>query len=214
MWDTSQDTIKTFEEYVKTKSASGSWKGPDNGPVDLNWWSGDTQQEVPIKLPGSSDNRDTPIVSKPAFGTFSSADRCGGLMEREITISINLVSRMKHDMLYNFLVDGCIDFGNDKTQLTSTNRWHSTQIITDCVTFTLDFKQLGFVPLPSSSRHRDRDFSYKWNANFNQKRTLEHWASLVLFHLTPCVGFVGVYWLLFHWLQVSAGHQSSRPPSP
>ncbi len=48
------------------------------------------------------------------------------LLEKEISISIELVSRWKHKVLQNLLVDGCIDFGLDKTQWTNTSRRHGT----------------------------------------------------------------------------------------
>ncbi len=48
------------------------------------------------------------------------------LLEKEISISIKLVSRWKHKVLQNILVDGCIDFGLDKTQRTNTSRRHGT----------------------------------------------------------------------------------------
>ncbi len=35
------------------------------------------------------------------------------LLKKEISISIKLVSRWKHKVLQNLLVDGCIDFGLD-----------------------------------------------------------------------------------------------------
>ena len=38
------------------------------------------------------------------------------LLRNEISISIKLVSRWKHKVLQNLLVDGCTDFGLDKTQ--------------------------------------------------------------------------------------------------
>ncbi len=44
------------------------------------------------------------------------------LLKKEISISIKLVSRWKHKVLQNLLVDGCIDFGLDKTQWTNTSR--------------------------------------------------------------------------------------------
>ncbi len=47
-------------------------------------------------------------------------------LEKEINISINLVSRWMHKVLKNLLVDGCIDFGLDKTQWTNTSRRHGT----------------------------------------------------------------------------------------
>ncbi len=46
------------------------------------------------------------------------------LLEKEISISIKLVSRWKHLLLPNLLVDGCVDFGLDKTQWTKTSRRH------------------------------------------------------------------------------------------
>ncbi len=48
------------------------------------------------------------------------------LLEKEISISIKLASRWKHKVLQNPLVDGCIDFGLDKTQWTNTSRWHGS----------------------------------------------------------------------------------------
>ncbi len=48
------------------------------------------------------------------------------LLEKEISISIKLVSRCKHKVLQNLLVDGWIYFGLDKTQWTNTNRRHGT----------------------------------------------------------------------------------------
>ncbi len=48
------------------------------------------------------------------------------LLEKEISISIKLVSRWKHKVLQNLLVDGCVDFGLDKTQWTNTSRRHGT----------------------------------------------------------------------------------------
>ncbi len=48
------------------------------------------------------------------------------LLEKEISIFIKLVSRWKHKMLQNLLIDSCIDFGLDTTQWTNTSRCHST----------------------------------------------------------------------------------------
>ncbi len=56
------------------------------------------------------------MVIKPAFGTFGTVCRCQVLLENEISISIKLVSRRKHEVLYNVLVDGCVDCGLQKTQ--------------------------------------------------------------------------------------------------
>ncbi len=48
------------------------------------------------------------------------------LLEKEISISLKLISRWKHKVLQNLLVDGCIDFGLDKTQWANTSWRHST----------------------------------------------------------------------------------------
>ncbi len=51
------------------------------------------------------------MVIEPAFGTFGSVGRCQVLLEKEISISIKLVSRRQHEVLSNFLVDGLtVDF--------------------------------------------------------------------------------------------------------
>ncbi len=62
------------------------------------------------------------IVIEPAFGLFSSVCRCQVLLENEISISIKLVSSRKHEVLHNFLVNGCSDVGFQKTQWTNTSR--------------------------------------------------------------------------------------------
>ncbi len=66
------------------------------------------------------------MVIEPAFGIFGSVGRCQVLLENEISISIKLVSRRKHEVLYNVLVDGCVDCGLQKTQWTNTSRWHGS----------------------------------------------------------------------------------------
>ncbi len=121
------------------------------------------------------------------------------LLEKEISISIKLVSRWKHKVLRNILVDGCIDFGLDKTQLTSSS--------------------LDSVPQSSS---RLQTLISKWNAKFTfiwkedfgplsnspvifllspGKMLL----TLFLFQKWPGGPFpedVWAWWLLMHWLQL------------
>ncbi len=46
--------------------------------------------------------------------------------KNEICIFNKLVSRRKHEVLQNFLVNGCSDVGFQKTQCTNTSRWHCT----------------------------------------------------------------------------------------
>ncbi len=52
--------------------------------------------------------------------------RCQILLENEISIFKKLISRRKHEVLQNFFVNGCSDFGFQKTQWTNTSRWHWT----------------------------------------------------------------------------------------
>ncbi len=52
--------------------------------------------------------------------------RCQIQLENEISISIKLVSRRTHKVLSNFLGDGWIDCGLQKTQWTNTSRWHGS----------------------------------------------------------------------------------------
>ncbi len=65
------------------------------------------------------------MVTEPAFGNFGSVGRCQVLLENEISIPIKLVSRRKHEVLWNF-PDGCVDCGLQKTQWTNTSRWHGS----------------------------------------------------------------------------------------
>ncbi len=44
----------------------------------------------------------------------------------KISIFKKLVSRRKHEMLQNVLINGCSDVGFQKTQWTNTSRWHYT----------------------------------------------------------------------------------------
>ena len=63
---------------------------------------------------------------KPVTSRFGTVGRCQVVLEKEISISVKLVSRRKHEVLLNLLVDGYIDSGLDKTQWTNTSRWHGT----------------------------------------------------------------------------------------
>ncbi len=53
-------------------------------------------------------------------------DQFVALLENEISIFKKLVSRRKHEVLQNFLVNGCSDVGFPKTQWTNTSRWQCT----------------------------------------------------------------------------------------
>ncbi len=134
------------------------------------------------------------------------------LLENEISISIKLVSRWKHKVLQNLLVEGCIDFGLDKTQWTNTSRWHGSPNHH----FTLDFKQHGFCDSPLFLQTPDLDFQMNGKMYFNLKRglwTTEQQSSslgkmlLTMFLFQKWLGSsfpedVWARWLLIHWLQL------------
>ncbi len=58
------------------------------------------------------------------FWCFGSVGRCQILLENKINIFKKLVSRRKHEVLQNFLLNGCIGVGFQKTQWTNTSRWN------------------------------------------------------------------------------------------
>ncbi len=110
------------------------------------------------------------------------------LLEKEISISIKLVSRWKHEVLQNLMVDGCIDFGLDKTQWTNTSRWHGTpnhHWLQKLHTWLQAAWILCLSSLPPDSR--------PWFTNEMQnlllfeKRTLDHWATVQFFFSTAQV---------------------------
>ncbi len=55
--------------------------------------------------------------NQPTFGAFGSVGRCQILLENEISIFKKLVSRRKHEVLQNFLVNGCSDVGFQKNTM-------------------------------------------------------------------------------------------------
>ncbi len=104
------------------------------------------------------------------------------LLEKEIIISIKLDSRWNHKVLTNLLVDGCIDFGLDKTQCTITSRRHSTpnhHWLRKLHTGLQAAWILCLSGLPLDSR--------PWFPNemqnllLSEKRTLNHWGTVQFF---------------------------------
>ncbi len=73
---------------------------------------------------------------------FGSVGRCQILLENEISIFKKLVSRRKHEVLQNFLVNGCSDVGFQKNTMDQHQQMtlhpKSSQTVE-----TLDFMQLG-----------------------------------------------------------------------
>ncbi len=115
------------------------------------------------------------------------------LLEKEISISIKLVSRWKHKVLQNLLVDGCIDFGLDTTQWTKHQQTsqHPKSSLTSETSLWIS-SSLDSVPLQSSSR--------PWfpnemqNVLLSEKRTLDHWATVQFFF---SVAQVRCFWRRF-----------------
>ncbi len=147
------------------------------------------------------------MVSKPLGSGFVLWAGAKVLLEKENSISIKLFSRWKHKVLQNLLVDGCFDFGLDKTQWTNTSRRHGTPnhhrlrklhtgLQAACI--------LCLYTLPPDS--------WPWFSNkmqnllSSEKRTLGHWATVqFLFSLAQVRYFwrcFWVCWLLMHWLQL------------
>ncbi len=104
------------------------------------------------------------------------------LLEKEISISIKLVSRWKHKVLQKLLVDGCIDFGLDKTQWTNTSRCHSTPNHHWLQKLHNRLQAAWILCLSSLSPD-----SRPWFPNqmlhllSSETRTLDHWATVQLF---------------------------------
>ncbi len=107
------------------------------------------------------------MVIEPALGTVGSVGRCRVLLENEICISIKLVSRRKHEVLYNLLVDAALTLDFRKHSGPTPADDMAAQTITDCGNFTLDFKNMDSVSLRSSSRLWDLDLQIKYNIYFH-----------------------------------------------
>ncbi len=111
------------------------------------------------------------MVIEPAFGTFGSVGRCQVLLENEISISIKLVSRRKHEVLQNVLVDGCVDCGLQKTQWSNTSSWHGSPNHHWLWKLHTGLQATWILStLHSSFRLWDLDFQMKCNIYFHLKR--------------------------------------------
>ncbi len=159
------------------------------------------------------------MVIEPAFGTFGSVGRCQVLLENEISISIKLVSRRKHEsalkipgrwLRWLWTSENTVDQHQQmtwqpKSSLTvETSHWTSSN--------------MDSVPLHSSSRLWDLDFQMKCKIYFHLKRglwTTEFFFStaqvtLLMLSLvqkwlgSPFPEDVWAWWLLMHWLQLQS----------
>ncbi len=85
----------------------------------------------------------------------------------------------------NFLVDGCVDCGLQKTHGPTPADDMAAQIITDCGNFTLDFKQHGFSASPLFLQTLGPWFPNEMQHLLSsEKRTLDHWATVQFFFST------------------------------
>ncbi len=104
------------------------------------------------------------------------------LLEKEISISIKLVIRWKHKVLQNLLVDGCIDFGFDKTQWTNTSRCHDTPNHHWLGKLHNGLQSASILCLSSHPPDFRPWFPNEMqNLLLSEKRTLDHWATVQLF---------------------------------
>ncbi len=93
-----------------------------------------------------------------------------------------LVSRRKHEMLQNFLVNGCSYVGFQKTQWTNTSRWHCTpnhHRLWKLNTGLQATWAISFSTLPPDSRTLDLGFQMKYKTCSYLKRGL--WTTTVQF---------------------------------
>ncbi len=126
------------------------------------------------------------------------------LLEKEISFSIKLVSRWRHKVLQNLVVDGCIDFGLDKTQYTNTSRRHDTpnhHWLRKLLTGLQAAWILCLSSLPPDSR--------PWFPNemqnllSSEKRTLDHWARVQFFFSLAQVRCLWRCFCFFSWRRLS-----------
>ncbi|MEQ2190223.1 hypothetical protein GOODEAATRI_033584 [Goodea atripinnis] len=107
----------------------------------------------------------------PAFGTFGSVARYQVLLENKISISIQLVSRRKHEVLYNVLVDGCVDWTSENLVDQNQMTWHPKSLL-NVETSHWTSSNVDSVPLQSSSRLCNLDLQMKSNLYFHLKTGL------------------------------------------
>ncbi len=146
------------------------------------------------------------------------------LLEKEISISIKIVSRWKHKVLQNLLVDGCIDFGLDKTQWTNTSRRHGTpnhHWLQKLHTGLQAAWILCLSTLPPDSgiliSKWNAKFTFIWKEDFGP---LSNSCGVLFLHSpgkmlltlslvqkwlgSPFPEDVWAWWLLMHWLQLQS----------
>ncbi len=104
------------------------------------------------------------------------------LLENEISIFIKLVSRRKHEVLQNVLVNGCSDVGFLKTQWTNTSRWHCTPNHHRLWKLNTGLQATWLWASPPFLQTLGPWFPNEiQNLLSSEKRTLDHWATVQFF---------------------------------
>ncbi len=107
-------------------------------PVDSLWGSGTGEFAGQSSTPTPWSFNQLLVL----LAVWAGAKSC---WKNEISIFKKLVSRRKHEVLQDFLVNGC---SNKKHNGTTPAEDIAPQIITNCGNLTLDFKQLGLWASP------------------------------------------------------------------
>ncbi len=123
------------------------------------------------------------------------------------------------EVLYNFLVDGCVDCGLQKTQWTNTSRWHGSPNHHWLWKLHTGLQATWILCLSTLPPDSGTLFPNEMlNLLSSEKRTLDHWVlflhspvkmlltlSLVQKWLgSPFPEDVWAWWLLMHWLQLQS----------
>ncbi len=104
------------------------------------------------------------------------------LLEKKISISIKLVSRCKHKVLQNLLVDVCIDSGLEKTQWTNTSRRHGSPNHHWLQKLHTGLQAAWILFLSSLALNSRPWFPNEiQNLLSSEKRTLDHWVTIQFF---------------------------------
>ncbi len=123
------------------------------------------------------------------------------LLENKISIFIKLVSRWKHKVLQNIPVDGCIDFGLDKTPWTNTADFTAPPNHHWLCKMNTVLQAAWILCLYSLTRDSRPWFPNKTqNVPLSEKKTLDHWPTVQFFFLL-CPGKMHLMLFLFQkWL--------------
>ncbi len=108
--------------------------------------------------------------------------RCQILLENEISIFKKLVSRRKHEVLQNVLVNGWRDVGFQKTQWTNISRWRCSPNHHRLWKLNTGLQATGLWASPPFLQTLGPWFPNEiQNLLSSEKRTLDHWTTVQFF---------------------------------